>query len=403
MKRKGWLAAPDWQLIGIWLFVRLLTSLWAALVSPLRSLTAAEQTIALWPPSTPLAAWLERVLLSPWERWDVQYYVWIVTRGYRATDGTAQFHPLFAWLAVPLARLSGQPLLSLLIVASLASLLLLPAFERLARLDLDADAARVSTLLLTFSPVAFILFAPYTEGLFLLFAVACFLALRQQRWWLAGACGALATLTRQQGLLLILPMLWELGQTAQWNVRRAASAWRDWLAIGLIPLGMGIWLIYRAVILGDLQPNLASLHDLIYSVLISPSASKVVTVQTFLWPWQALGLALMQLWRKPADPDLLTNLIMGAGFIVLLVIAWQRLRPSYRLYAAAITLISFSYHTGPQHPYMGLPRHLLLAFPVLIGAAPALHKPWMRLTAIGAGLTGMLFLLLQYVLHSWIP
>src|SRR5512147_41972 len=87
-----------WPIVGIWLGLRVLMSLWAALVSPLRPLTDLEDKIALWPPVAPLGAWLERVLLAPWQRWDVDTYLWIVERGYRADDGSAQFHPLLPWL-----------------------------------------------------------------------------------------------------------------------------------------------------------------------------------------------------------------------------------------------------------------------------------------------------------------
>ena len=42
---------------------------------------------------------------------------------------------------------------------------------------------------------------------------------------------------------------------------------------------------------------------------------------------------------------------------------------SYRIYSLTMTWLAFSYYTGPYYPYMGLPRHLLLAFPVFIGLA----------------------------------
>ncbi len=387
-------------MLGLWLILRILTCVWAAIISPLRPMTSIEQAIPLWPPSTPLGAWLERVLLAPWERRDAVYYVLTVARGYRADDGTAQFHPLYAWLATPLGRLTGQPMIGLLIVSALASIALLLVFERLARLDLDAEMARVSTLLLLFSPVAFILFTPYTEGLFLLWSVLCLWWARKRRWWLAGLAGGLATLTRQQGLFLALPLAWEVWEASGRQWRRGLAAWRDWLALSLIPAGLMVWLVYRAVALGDVQANLGSLHSLTYSLLISPSASKVVPVQTFTW--RALWLALVKMWRAP-EYSLAIDLILGGGFVVMLVLAWGRMRACYRIYSVAITLVSFGYHTGMRFPYLGLPRHLLLAFPVFIGLAPLLRRGWMRLAAVGGGLLGMLFLLLQYVIEGWVP
>ena len=45
------LARAKWQLLGLWLMLRLLTGLWAALVAPLRPLTERERLIPAWPPS----------------------------------------------------------------------------------------------------------------------------------------------------------------------------------------------------------------------------------------------------------------------------------------------------------------------------------------------------------------
>src|SRR5262249_60087217 len=118
-----------------------------------------------------------------------------------------------------------------------AGLLMLLAFERLARLDLSPEQARTSRLLLLFAPPAFVLFAPYSESLFLLCVVLCLLMARRGRWWLAGAAGALAALTRQQGVFLALPLAWELWEAGGRAPREAFRKGRDWLAAGVDPAG----------------------------------------------------------------------------------------------------------------------------------------------------------------------
>jgi hypothetical protein len=396
------LARVEWQILGVWLMLRLLTCVWVAVVAPLRPLNERERTIAAWPPSAPLGTWLERVLLAPWERRDAVYYINIVGRGYRLDDGTVSFHPLLAWLATPLAWISSSPLLGLLVVVSVASALLLLVFERLALLDLGSDDARTSTLLLAFSPLAFILFAPYTESLCLLFGVLCLLWARRGSWWLAGLAGGLAALTRQQGIFLALPLAWELWEATGRRWRHALGAWRDWLALGLIPAGLLVWLVYRAVALNDLRADFSNPQALIFSSLISSSTSQVVPVQQFLWPWQALWLALTKFWFAP-DYSLSIDLVLGAGFVLLLALAWRNMRISYRIYAVAIVLVSFSYHTGMLYPYIALPRHLLLAFPVFIGLGPVFRGRRLRLCIVTFGILGMLFLLLQYVIEGWVP
>ncbi|MBA3946366.1 MAG: glycosyltransferase family 39 protein [Herpetosiphonaceae bacterium] len=371
-------------------------------MAPIRPLTQRELRIPAWPPSLPWDNWLERVVVAPWERWDAVYYVRIVRQGYRIDDGTAQFHPLLPWLATPVARLTGQPLLALLLVSSMATLLLLLAFERLARLDLKPAAARTSTLLLMFSPPAVILFAPYTESLWLLCAVLCLWWARKRQWLLAGIAGACAALARQQGVFLLLPVAWELWEASRRDKRSIRREYRNWLALALIPGGLLIWLTYRAIALADLQIDWSHPQSLIYSLLISASANKVVPHQAFYPPWQAFGLALVKYVRSP-DLDLAIDLLFAGVFLCFILAAWRELRTSYRIYVIVIALVSFSYYTGPFHPYMGLPRHLLLAFPVFIGLGMWIKRPLALGFTITVGVLGMAFFLFLYVLQIWVP
>src|SRR5262249_13751245 len=160
-----------------------------------------------------------------------------------------------------------------------------------------------------------------TESLCLLFGVLCLLWARRGSWWLAGLAGGLAALTRQQGVFLALPLAWELWEAADRRWRHVIGAWRDWLALGLVPAGLLIWLVYRAVALNDLRADFSGTQALIYSLLESPSATKVVPGQALLWPWQTLGLALEKLWRAP-EYDLVIDLTLGIGFLLLLGLAW---------------------------------------------------------------------------------
>ena len=399
-RRLGW--SSLWQLVAIWAFLRLLTSLWVAALSPLRPLTAIEKSVALWPPAESFALWLERVFLAPWHRWDTTYYISIVLHGYRSGDGTASFHPLLPWLARPFLVLTDHPLLGLWLVSSLAALGMIIAFSRLAALDLPPAGVQKSLLIFLFFPPAFILFAPYTESLFLLWSILCIFWARQRSWWLAGLAGALATLTRQAGLFLLLPLLWELWEAAERNPHRLLKGWRDGLSLSLIPAGLLSWILYRAFALSDVRPDLSSFQGLIFSVVISPDSSKVVPHQAFLWPWESLRLALVHVWQT-AEYSLMIDLVVAGLFVGFFVAVWPVLRPTYRLYCLVITVASFSYHTGPFYPYMGLPRHLLIAFPVFIGLGAVVRKSWQWLLIWSLELLGFLFLAMLYVIEGWTP
>ncbi len=388
-------------IILLWTFFRFLTSIFAAHVSSLHPMTVLEQSIPLIPPSSPFSTWVERAMLSPWLRWDALWYQRIVERGYDAADGTAQFHPLYPWLASIFNSIGAHPLFGLLLVSSLSCLGFLFVYHRLALLELSVSDARFSLFVLLLAPSAFVLFAPYSEALFLLCAASCFLFARQQRWWLAGLAACLATLTRQQGLFLIFPLAYELWNAAGKSWVQAMTDWHKFLSLPLIPASYALWIGYRHFALRDLSISSNSLHSLIYSLFISPSASEVVPQQSFTWPWKAIGLSIQKLISHP-DVDIWVNSILAVIFLILFGFAWKRMRTAYRLYSGFIILISFSYYTGPLHPYMGLPRHLLLAFPVFLSVSPLLNRSVIRpvyLTLMGIS---YLFLIYLFSLEAWV-
>lgn len=388
--------------VSIWGILRIITSIWVALVSSLAPLTALESSIRLWPLSSPWMEWLTRVIVSPWLRWDALWYVRIVSQGYQSGNGTTAFHPLYAWLATPLSRIGFNPGFSLLVVSSVCTLLLLYYLKRLGELDLSREDSQNSVLLFFFFPLSFILFAPYTESLFLLCSVICIYYARRRKWWMAGLMGALASLTRQQGVFLVIPMIWELWEENKQSIRSLVTHWRKLIYIALCPGGLLFWIFYRWIILKDLNPDFTNFNSLIYSLFISSSQREIVPAAKFVWPWQAMWNALGKAWLKP-DVDILTNLVFGFVFLLLCLLAWRKMCISYKLYTLVIILVSLSDQTGINHPYMGLPRHLYLAFPVFIGISAMVKRPWQRLLWSGIGLMGILFLLFQYSLESWVP
>jgi hypothetical protein len=392
-------AAP---VIGLWLFLRLLFSVWIAGWSLQHPQVELAQKAGLWPPSAPFS-FLKRVLLIPWLHWDVEYFLNIATRGYRADDGTSQFHPLYPMLGrVVGLLLGGNMLLGLLVVGSLCALLLMIYFEQLARLDLPAETARRAVLYLVHAPVAFILFAPYTESLFLLCSVLTLLMARRGRWWMAGMMGSLAVLTRQQGVFLLVPLAWELWEFGGRKPKALLRNWRHAMSLTLVPLAMLGWLIYRALTLSDVVFDLSQPRTLIYGLLISKSASAVVPRQDFMLPWQAIWNALNHL-------SITTAIDLGTGcvFLPLLILGGRflwRLRPSYFLYSLVIILVSFSYSTGRVWPYMGLPRHCLLAFPLFLPLAVWGRHRFVHLLVLAYGLSGLLILTVFYNLENyWLP
>jgi len=383
--------------------LRLLLSLWVVIISSLRPVTEAEKAIAVWPPSHPLTAWLERVLLLPWLRWDVEHFMKIALQGYRPDDGTAQFHPLYPLLGKFAGLLcGGNTLAGLLIVSSVFAFVCLKSFEYLAALDLPPQAARRAVFYFAHAPAAFVLFAPYTESLFLSCGIVALLMARRGQWWLAGAAGGLAALTRQQGIFLLVPLAWELWEWTARDWRKLWANWRSALGLLLVPASLLAWLFFRALALSDVTFNWQQPGTLIYGLLISGSARRIVSVQSFMPPWQALQIAVSNL-----SATNVIDLTLGGFYLLLLLAGGRRLwqiRRSYFLYALVILSVSFSLSTGRTASYMGLPRHCLLAFPLFLPLALWGERRLAHYLIMTAGLMVLLSLAMFYTTRIlWVP
>src|SRR6266481_2208899 len=262
---------------------------------------------------------------TSWNRWDAANYVRIAQFGYQRVYDTA-FFPLFPLLISAIAHLLGS--WSYLLVGTLLSnAALLGSLFVIYQLAVESQGEQVAgrTLLyLCIFPTAFFFFAAYNESLFLLLTSGAFLAMRRQRWWLAGILGMLAAITRPAGLFLGVIYLWELWVSQGSIIATRQKIMLRLLPIVLIPLGTAIYCLYCWNVWGD------------------PIA--FVTVQShwarqLSWPWQGILVSLYELfWAQPFgsfnEVHIVLDLSATIGFIVLAVLGWRklRLRFSYNLW-----------------------------------------------------------------------
>lgn len=382
---KLWRQAP----LSIWLGLRVLTVIVAILA------LAYDQ-------GRVVGNSLGQILAEPWYRYDTFFYVRIVAAGYQHGDITSGFHPLYPWLSTLAAVIVRSPLGGLMLVSSLAGCSVTILFYRLARFDVDHDKAWIATALLLCWPATVAIFVPYTEALYLLVSISCFVALRTRRFLLAGLLGGLGALTRQHGILLVLPLLWELWESSGRNWRRLITDWKTWVSCALVPAGYAVWILYRAFAINDVTPDFSSPQRFIYSVMVSPTAYTIFQDQKFLPPWQSLWMALGAYWRGTVHGSAYGDAFLAAVFITMFVFSWRYLRTSYRIYALAVVLIALSLNTGVTiNPYISLPRHLVPAFPVFLGIAQAYE--FKRLPFIlGILVLCQMLLLCCFVWQTWV-
>jgi len=389
-----------------WFVLLVLSHLVAALASAAFPNSALEKSMALWPPSQPFSAYLQRVLINPIFRWDaIYFYQPIAANGYQTTNGSLAYYPLLPYLARFLTLFGVDPFVGLWIVITLAGLGFVLLFERLARLDLPSEQANWVTQLLLIFPISLIIFIPYPEPLFLFLATASLYFMRRERWWLAGLMGFLATLARQVGIFLVIPMVIELWIQGKENRRWSWQAARNWLAAGLIPLAMAGWTLFRIFAIEKVAPDTSSVQKFILTTLLSSKSSEVAVTRPFAWPWQVLAEAVTQAVQNPLIRlNVLFN--MGGYFLValLLILAWKRLRLSYRIFSlviVALSLLDFSFNLCAL-PIPSLFRHAYLAFPLFIGLPELFKNRWTRLAFVAFSLALFILLVYVYGVEGWV-
>ena len=144
-----------------------------------------------------------RELLDAWTRWDGAHYVAIARSGYHGSN--LAFFPLYPLSMRLLGSVVGGPIVAGLVVSNVAFLAALVMLRRLIEEMYDGALAARTIYYVSIFPTSLFFSAVYTESLFLALSVAAFANMRKGRWLTAGFAGGLASLTRLEGLLLVIP------------------------------------------------------------------------------------------------------------------------------------------------------------------------------------------------------
>jgi Mannosyltransferase (PIG-V) len=316
-----------------------------------------------------------RSLFEPWVRWDAVPYLEIAASGY--SGALIVFFPLYPLLIRIADAVLGQPALASILVTGVASLLVGPILYRLVAADEDALVARRSVWFLLILPTAYFLHIGYTEALFLVLALGSLLAARRDRWWLAGVLGALAALTRINGLLLVPALMTEA--LLQWWPTRGPVRWR-WLAIGMVPLGFLGYLALNQAVYGNPLAFLPLQAEL-WGRTISP-------------PW--VGIATLFDPSNRAETAWIPELAFVALAVVGVVVSALRFRPTWTVWMAA-NLILFT----STSVVTSVPRFSLLFFPLFVWfAQQSRHRPVAVVLTFGS-LAGLVFLTGRFALGQW--
>ena len=224
---------------------------------------------------------------------------------------------------------------------------------------------------LVLAPGSFFFAAPMSESLFLLLTAAALYLARTHRPVLGGLCGAYAAFTRSLGLLLIVPLLWELVHDA---VQRRRVSIRQAAGLLLVPLGFAAYCCINRHVSGNPFQFLIYQREhwnqrtgLFFSTAAYQTDYLLRCLRSGNWR-DALGL-----W--------LPNLIACFSALILLAKTAPRLRASQTAWFLAYYIIA----VGATW-LLSAPRYLLVLLPVPLALAQCAQKRTanIALTALSA-------------------
>jgi hypothetical protein len=280
-----------------------------------------------------------------WNRWDASHYLKLAENGYTGTgDGrfSIVFYPLYPWLVRAVAFVCRSYFGAALLVSGVASICAAVLLRRLVELDEPAKVARLTVWFLLIFPTAYFLHIGYTESLFLALVLGCLMAARMQWWALAGVLGALASLTRVNGLLLVPALLVEAW--LQYRQTRRID-WR-WLWIAATGLGFATYLFLNYRVTGDPFAFSPIMEEHWYKKLAAP--------------W----VGIRDVWLRIPGFNLTEGLhefIFIVFSFLCTVWCWIKLRPSYAVW------MTFNWLLINSTTYVvSVPRYCLTLFPIFI-------------------------------------
>jgi len=332
-----------------------------------------------------------RLFLAPWYRWDTGHYIEIADFGYNFDPVLSVWPPFYPFLIKIMGYIFKPTIVSALLVSNIFFIFSLFLLYLYVQNVYDEEIAKKSLFFTVIFPTSFYFVAGYTESIFLFFSVAVFLLSRKKKWLWAGIISALATLTRVQGLLLILPIIIEL------------------------------WLEYFP------KRGFKSFTKHIFSCLYAPFAYSLYSLYVFFglkadWPWVTLSTEWNQYFGLPwegiisistillgreIENDITPTIVkflsiilpIGAAFILFRI---RKVIPlSLSVYSWGMLLMILG-KIDDNNAIVSTIRYLISIFPIFIGQALLFKNKFLRMGYFTFGLITQIILLVLFYWWYWV-
>ena len=285
------------------------------------------------------------------------------------TSGYLPLFPLYPFLVSGINLLTGNRFLSGLILSFFCFVFASGPLYSLVLADYGSSSASRAVRYLCLLPPTFLLNLPAADALFLLLSVLTLFFARKHRFYPAAAAGALAASTSLAGVLLFVPVLFEL--LMYFREERAAAIETVALVKATVPKFLASLLVPAATFFCI---NLIERRSGIPFPLFNASSD---LPNTGLAPiFQNFSTEISDFLRMVSSDAtqalygyVLPNLICFVAVPFILLFSVRKIRLSYTVYGICYYLLVFSFGN-----LVSAPRYSILCVPALIGLSVSLNK-----------------------------
>jgi hypothetical protein len=317
--------------------------------------------------------------------WDATHYLNIAINGYASTGKDADlivFFPLYPWLIKSISLDLAYTNIKALIITNIASIIASLYLYKLARLEFNEKIAVMAVVFFSFFPVAYFLSVPYTEGLFLALAIACFYYARVGKWRLAGGLAFLAALTRLSGLLLLPMLLVEYFNQVGWKPLRIRAK----VCLSFFPVaGFLVYLGLNTAITG--AP---------FTFVNAEATNWYITFDPQLGFDNSMFWIDHKLFPENITVGYAPIIFVVFGAVMTGIALWKRLRPAYVVYM----ILTLGLATSTSL-WVSAPRYLLAMFPMFFVLALLTKRKTINGAILTVSILYLCFFTALFALGMW--
>ncbi len=307
-----------------------------------------------------------------WFIQDSNHYVSIAQDGYTNVGDDKRFiafYPLYPLLIKVFSYVFQDYMVSGIIISFLGLIIACYFIMKLIMLEFEnTKIAKGAIKYILIYPVTFFFSIVYTESLFLALTVMCFYFLRKREWLFAGICSLFASLTKNQGLLLIIPMLIEMFFRADilqcLKSREYKRVLRNWLKSGfymlLCPAGFFIYLLVNKLVTGSW-----------FMFMYYQKNSWSRQISLFADNLQFTSKAIFDPGFSPIFKagTLIPTVLFFFAALFIIILSVRKMPLIYTIYSLAFLVVSYT----PSWVISG-PRYIMNIFPVFICLSMITHE-----------------------------